>query len=81
MPATAMIAKGATQQFTAQGTYSDNSTFDLTKYVTWISSTSSVATVSNASGSQGLATGVATGTTNIQAYFQMKMGSAALTVQ
>ena len=36
-PANPCIAKGTTQQFTATGTYSDNSTQDLTTQVTWAS--------------------------------------------
>ena len=60
-PATASVAAGDTQQFTATGTYSDLSTADLTDSVTWSSSVTATATVSNTSGSQGLATGVATG--------------------
>jgi len=39
--------KGTTQQFAATGTYSDNSTQDLTATVTWTPTTSSIATVSN----------------------------------
>ena len=46
-----------TQQFTATGTYSDLSTANLTDSVTWSSSLTGTATVSNTSGSQGLATG------------------------
>jgi len=54
---------GATQQFTATGTYSDNSTADITSTVTWTSGTTATATISTA----GLATGVAAGTTQITA--------------
>lgn len=54
---------GTSQQFTALGTYSDNSTQNLTSSVTWTSSSTAQATISSA----GLATGVAAGTTNITA--------------
>ncbi len=54
-PASPSVAKGLAQQFTATGTYTDGSTANLTSQVTWASATTSVATVSNASGSQGLA--------------------------
>ncbi|MGP8080149.1 MAG: Ig-like domain-containing protein, partial [Dehalococcoidales bacterium] len=54
---------GTTQQFTATGTYSDQSTKDITSNVTWKSSDSTVATVSN----KGLVTAVALGTVNITA--------------
>ena len=65
-PPSASVAAGDTQQFTATGVYSDTSTANLTDSVTWSSSSSS-ATISNASGSQGLATGVSTGATTITA--------------
>ena len=37
-PANPIIAPGATQQFTATGTYSDGTTQDITTSVTWSSS-------------------------------------------
>ena len=79
-PATKSIAAGLTQQFTATGTYTDNSTKVLTTQATWSSDTKSVATVSNASGSQGLATGVAVGTASISAALSGVTGSATLHV-
>ena len=57
------IAKGTSEQFTATGTYSDNSTANVTSQVTWTSSHSGVATI----GATGLATAVTTGPTNITA--------------
>jgi len=60
----ASLKVGATQQFTATGTYSDSSTADITATVTWASGTTATATIT-ASG--GLATGVAQGTTQITA--------------
>src|SRR5581483_1975595 len=66
-PAAPTIARGLTQQFTATGLYTDNSTQDLTASVTWSSSKASVATISNASGSAGLATSHAVGSTTIGA--------------
>jgi uncharacterized protein YjdB len=56
-PSNASIAKGTTQQFTATGTYADGSTQDLTSSVTWYSWNTYAASISNAAGSQGLATG------------------------
>jgi plastocyanin len=79
-PANPTVAKGLTQQFTATGTYSDNSTKDLTSQVTWASATTSVATISNTAGSNGLATGVATGTSTISATLTGVTGSTVLTV-
>lgn len=66
-PATPSIAVGLNQQFTATGTYSDSSNQDLTAVVTWASSATSVATVSNAGGTKGLASSVAVGVTTIGA--------------
>jgi hypothetical protein len=66
-PPAPSIALGTTQQFTATGTYTDNSTQNLTTHVTWTSATPSVATISNAAGSNGLATSVATGSTSVTA--------------
>ena len=75
-PANPSIAKGATQQFTATGTYSDNSTQNLTSSVTWSSTSTSVATIT----SGGLATGVGTGSTMISATSGSINGSTNLTV-
>jgi trimeric autotransporter adhesin len=45
-PATAVFAPAATQQYTAQGTYSDGSKQNITSTVTWTSSDSNVAMIS-----------------------------------
>lgn len=58
---------GNSQQFIATGTYTDQSTADITNQVTWASSNAGVATISNASGSQGLAAAQSPGTTAITA--------------
>jgi hypothetical protein len=79
-PATRSIPGGATQQFTATGLYTDNSTQDLTAQVTWASSDGAVATVSNAAGAQGLATAAASGSTTISAISGDITGHATLTV-
>ena len=60
-PPNQSIAKGTTQQFMATGIYADNTKRDLTSSVTWTSSNAAVATISNASGSKGLATALAIG--------------------
>jgi hypothetical protein len=77
-PTNPSIAKGTSQQFTATGTYSDNTTKDMTTSVNWSSSTSSVATISNA----GLAIGAGTGSTSIEAKDPTSgiSGSTTLTV-
>jgi phage tail sheath protein FI/uncharacterized protein YjdB len=58
-PANPAIASGATQQFTATGTYSDGTTANVTGSVTWGSSNAAAATITAA----GLATAVAAGGT------------------
>ena len=60
--ASSSIGVGATDQFTATGTYSDNSSQQLTG-VTWASSSTATATISTA----GVATAIAVGTTKITA--------------
>ena len=79
-PATASIAKGTSQSFTATGTYSDNSTHDITTAVTWSSSAPAVATVSNAGGSNGVAAALTLGTSTITAALGSVSASGALTV-
>ena len=79
-PAIPSIPQGATQQFTATGTFTDNTTQDVTATVQWSSSSQSTATISNSANSQGLATGVSTGTANITAISGSINGSTVLTV-
>lgn len=52
----ASVSAGRTEQFKAMGTYTDGSKQDITASVAWDSSDHTVATVSNSSGSEGLAT-------------------------
>ncbi len=70
----------STQQFTATGHYSDGSTKDVTQSVTWSSSDTSVATVSNSTGSQGMATIVGSGGSDIAAASGTIQGSVAISV-
>jgi YVTN family beta-propeller protein len=67
-PISPSVTDGATQQFTATGTYTDHSTQNLTASVMWASSNTTIASVSNAAGSNGLATAAGVGTTSISAY-------------
>jgi uncharacterized protein YjdB len=60
-PASASIATGQTQAFTANGIFSDGSTTDITNSVIWNSSATNVATIA----ATGLATGVSAGSANI----------------
>lgn len=75
-PATASISVGATQQFTAMATYSDNTTAVITTTAAWTSSSTTVATVLNT----GVATGLTAGTTTITATAGGQSGSGTLTV-
>jgi cysteine-rich repeat protein len=79
-PVDPTIGVGATQQFTATGTFSDTSTMDVTTQVLWESSLIGIAQISNAPGSEGLATGVGDGTTSITATSGTIVGSTSLTV-
>ncbi|HEV7815148.1 MAG TPA: Ig-like domain-containing protein, partial [Janthinobacterium sp.] len=75
-PANATIAVGATQQFVATASYSDNTTAIVSNSVTWSSSATSHATIA----AGGLASGIASGNAAINADFGGKTGTAALTV-
>ncbi|MHB8419065.1 MAG: beta strand repeat-containing protein [Myxococcales bacterium] len=79
-PGTATIAVGATEPYGATGTFSDGSSMDVTTYVTWLSSSDSVAPISNAAGSQGQAKGLAPGSVTITAVKGSVQGTASLTV-
>jgi parallel beta helix pectate lyase-like protein/PKD domain-containing protein/Big-like domain-containing protein len=58
---------GAVQEFKATGTYSDDSTADLTKVVTWMSSNKVVADFSAEAGEEGYCTALAEGSTSVTA--------------
>jgi 6-phosphogluconolactonase (cycloisomerase 2 family)/uncharacterized protein YjdB len=63
-PVNPLVNKGNTQQFTATGTYTDNSAQNITNTAAWSSSATGTATIN---ASTGLATAVAIGTTTITA--------------
>ncbi len=79
-PATANVTAGVTQAFTATGNYDNGATPDLTTQVTWTSSNIGVAQVSNAAGSNGLASSLVAGTATITATLTGVSGTATLTV-
>jgi hypothetical protein len=86
-PANPVTAVGTTVQFSALGTYSDSTTQDLTPTVTWGSTNTSVATISNVVGSNGKPTPAAAVSTNITATLPVTQpapgsvsGSTTLTV-
>jgi len=74
-PATANVALGLTQKFSAKVTYSDGTTADVTSSATWSSSATAVATIS-----AGLATTKSQGTITITAQVGSVSGSASLVV-
>jgi hypothetical protein len=78
-PLDSSIFQGATQQFSAVGTWVGVS-YPITEFVSWASSLTSAATISNAKGSNGLATGVAPGSSTISATTGSVSGSTSLTV-
>jgi uncharacterized protein YjdB len=79
-PPSATVAEQTGTQFNAVGIFADNSTQNLTGSVTWTSSPASIATISNASPTKGLATGVSPGSAFITALFAGPSGNATLAV-
>lgn len=79
-PARPSVVKGLLQQFRVDGTFSDNSTHDLTAEATWASSAAGVATVSGDLGSVGLVTAIDVGSAEISASFGGMSASTTLTV-
>jgi trimeric autotransporter adhesin len=75
------VAVGGSQQLTATGTFSDGTTLDITVYVGWSSSDASVADVSNAAGTKGLAYGFKAGSVTVTATRGIVKGTAALGVK
>jgi hypothetical protein len=73
------IAPLTRQPFGALGQFSDNTTQDITADANWVSTNVAAATVSNAT-PKGVATGVAFGTTVLQASFGGTTGQALLVV-
>jgi len=79
-PASTSVPSQIATQFTATGTFQDNSVQNLTTSVTWTSSPASVATISDLSSRKGLATGILPGTATITAVFAGAVGTASLSV-
>lgn len=74
------VPNGLTQQFTATGTFDDGTTQNITLDAVWDSVATSVATISKAEISNGLATAVASsGTSDITATFGSLTGSTVMT--
>lgn len=75
-PRTASVVRGATQAFTALGTFTDGSTLDMTATVAWSSSNTAVATID----ATGLARGEQTGSCTIRASSGVFTDTAQITV-
>jgi|HubBroStandDraft_6_1064221.scaffolds.fasta_scaffold00076_4 phospholipase C len=80
-PQSPSIPTGSTEQFAATGVYTDGTTANITTIATWTSSSATVATISNTSGSQGLATSTGSGTTGVSVSMGSLTASTTLTVQ
>jgi lipopolysaccharide export system protein LptA len=69
-PANATLPAGYRLQFTAIGTYTDaggaTTTLDITRSVIWSSDNTAVATISNALGTEGLASGIVASATPVR---------------
>src|SRR5208337_3478627 len=79
-PATSTLSPGTTQQFIATGTFSDSSTEQLAS-VTWSSSETALAQISNDATNHGMSLAIAPGTPTITATAGSVSGSATLTVR
>ena len=79
-PAHPTLAIGSAQRFFATGTYTDGSTQNLSTQVIWESQTPSVATISNAAPTQGLASAASAGGATITAMIAGVSGGTNLTV-
>ncbi|MCS3456727.1 uncharacterized protein YjdB [Aeromonas sp. BIGb0405] len=75
-PASLTLAKGLTKKLTAVATLSDQSTQDVSSQVAWLSSNTSIATIS----ALGLVNAVATGSTTLSASLLGVTKSLSLTV-
>jgi len=79
-PANPSITAEATQQFSAIGLFSDATKQDLTGSVLWGTTNASIATISNVSGSSGLARSVEAGSCAVMAVSGGISGLTTLTV-
>ncbi len=76
-PSSSTIQEGEAWQFTANGSYSDGTSQNISGQVAWLSTSNAVATISES----GLATATGAGTTTIKASLGGVTGNATLTVQ
>ena len=79
-PANPAISKGTEVQLIATCNLSSGITLDCTSLVAWTSADNSIASVSTASGTQGLVTGLGAGSTSITAAHGVVSGSTTVSV-
>ena len=79
-PVNKTIPLGVSQQYVAQGTYSDGSVQDLSAQVTWLSSNDSAVVISNNVNSKGRADTLALGSSTISAVLGEVQQGTILTV-
>ncbi|HKQ70542.1 MAG TPA: Ig-like domain-containing protein [Polyangiaceae bacterium] len=80
VPAMTTLAIGGSVQLKATGNYSDDTSVDLTASVTWSSSATGIAAVSNAAGQSGFVTALSGGSATISATLGTAAGKALVTV-
>jgi hypothetical protein len=79
-PSSSVLPIGATAKLTAEGSFSDGTSRDVTGEVSWTSGNDSTATVANAPGVPGTVTGVAAGMVGISASEDGVVGMAGVAV-
>lgn len=80
-PINSSIPLGRSQQYSAQGTYTDGTVQDLSSQVTWLSSSENQALISNNESFKGLAESVALGNTTISAVLGDIQQETSLTIE
>lgn len=79
-PVSPSVAHGTQIQLHATANFKNKTTKDITESATWVSGDSSVANVSNVTGTKGLSTAAGVGATNVIVKFQGKRGTSPFTV-
>ena len=79
-PFSASVAPGTPVQYRADAIFSDGTSGDVTGMSTWVSTDSTVASVSDAFGSKGRANALKTGSVKIRATYKGITGEASLNV-
>lgn len=80
-PSSMPLTVQGTRKLSAQGTFSDGQMMDVTPYVTWLSSASGIAAVSNAYPSNGEVKGLSAGAANVTAIRGSVSAMTSVTVQ